>query len=85
MIYTVYKGTRQLIPGTDDFHVEETEFTSEAAEVRFGIFHQGIYLGSLGLRKVLDKVQVYVPSVPESNLTRIGEQQFNLDFVEPKI
>jgi len=84
-MYTINKGMQRLLPGTSDFHLEETEFRSESQEIKFGLFHAGLYLGALWLRQSQGRIELYIPSVPESNLTRIGDTQFNLDFVEPKV
>jgi len=84
-MYTISKGTQHVIPGTDNPHLEETEARSESPKIQFGVFHAGLYLGSLWLRQVKGRTEIYIPSVPESSLTRIGDMQFNLDFMEPKI
>ena len=61
----------------------EKHFADSPGELKLGIFKDGLYVGSIYFRHISgDKIDVYIPSVPESKLTQLSPVMFNLDFSE---
>lgn len=78
MEFSIQKGICREVEGNS--RVEETGYRQETEEMKLHLFHIGEYLGSVFLRQIKGGVELYIPSVPESVMTRLGKSQVKLDF-----